>query len=58
VKIGIGRPKDASQVSGYVLNPFTKEEKTVIEDAIEKASKAVETVISEGIGIAMNRFNA
>ena len=57
VRVGIGRPEGASYVSGYVLTPFLKDEKPVIEDAIEKASKAVETIIAEGVEAAMNKFN-
>lgn len=59
VKVGIGRPSDSSQVqvSNYVLGPFSKDEKPLIEDAIENASEAVETIIAEGVEAAMNRFN-
>jgi PTH1 family peptidyl-tRNA hydrolase len=57
VRVGIGRPNDASLVSNYVLNPFSKDEKPLVEDAIERASSAVETVIKEGVEAAMNRFN-
>lgn len=58
VRVGIGRPKEQSQVSGYVLSPFAKDEKQVIEDAIAKACRAVETLIADGIEAAMNKFNA
>lgn len=57
VRVGIGRPTDASLVSNYVLNPFSKDEKPLVEDAIERASRAVETIIKEGVEAAMNRFN-
>lgn len=57
VRIGIGRPKDPSNGADYVLSPFTKNERPLIEDAIEKALKAVVTIIAEGIEAAMNRFN-
>lgn len=58
VKIGIGRPNDNTQVSDYVLSSFSKIEKPLIEETIERASKAVETIITDGIETAMNRFNA
>ncbi|HLB05099.1 MAG TPA: aminoacyl-tRNA hydrolase [Thermodesulfobacteriota bacterium] len=57
VRVGIGRPNDASVVSNYVLNPFSKDEKPLIEDAIEKASRAVEAIIADGVDAAMNKFN-
>ncbi len=57
VRVGIGRPDDPSRVSDYVLSPFLKDEKPLIEDGIERASNAVETVVAEGVEAAMNRFN-
>lgn len=57
VRVGIGRPADTSLVSGYVLSPFSKDEKPVIEDVIDRASRAVETIISDGVESAMNKFN-
>lgn len=57
VRVGIGRPTDASLVSNYVLNPFSKDEIPLVEDAIEKASRAVEAIVTEGVEVAMNRFN-
>jgi PTH1 family peptidyl-tRNA hydrolase len=57
VRVGIGRPVEQSRVSDYVLSPFSKDEKPVIADAIERAAKAVETIIKEGVEAAMNRFN-
>lgn len=58
VRVGIGRPNDSSQVSNYVLNTFSKDEKPLIADAVERASKAVEATIKDGAEMAMNRFNA
>lgn len=58
VRIGIGRPAHQSQVSDYVLNPFSRDEKPLIEDAIERASRAVEAIVKDGVAMAMNRFNA
>ena len=57
MRIGIGRPKEEPRVSDYVLSPFSKVEKPLIEDGIERAAEAVETVIAEGVEAAMNRFN-
>lgn len=57
VRVGIGRPKDESQVSDYVLGPFSKAEKPAIDDAMERASNAVEAIVTEALEAAMNRFN-
>lgn len=64
VKIGIGRPSlyskmeaPQSLVVDYVLNNFSDEEKIIINDSLIRAIEAIECIISDGIGIAMNRFN-
>jgi PTH1 family peptidyl-tRNA hydrolase len=56
VRIGIGRP-EGQEVKGYVLADFHGDEKPVVEDALSRASEAVETILSEGIVPAMNKFN-
>lgn len=56
VRVGIGTPVDKSLIE-YVLGAIPKEEKEKLEDGINKASEAVESIITENIDIAMNRFN-
>ena len=41
----------------FVLSPFKKSERPVIEEAIERAADAVECAVGEGLTPAMNRFN-
>jgi PTH1 family peptidyl-tRNA hydrolase len=41
----------------YVLDRFSKAERSVIGPAIDQAGEAVEVWATEGIGSAMNRFN-
>ena len=57
VRIGIGKPPAGWDVSRYVLNPFSDEEKTALDALIEEAADAVEMIISEGHLKAMNAFN-
>ncbi|MFA5353093.1 MAG: aminoacyl-tRNA hydrolase [Thermodesulfovibrionales bacterium] len=56
VKIGIGRDRDLA-VSDYVLSDFPSSEKVVVKDAIIKAMNAVAVILTEGVDMAMNRFN-
>ncbi len=58
LRIGIGKPAPEWDPADYVLGRFTDDEKPDISNAVEKASDAVETWISDGIQSAMNRFNA
>jgi len=55
VRIGIGRPQ--GDPAEYVLSRFSPEERPIIEEAVERAADAVETVFREGVEVAMNRFN-
>jgi PTH1 family peptidyl-tRNA hydrolase len=49
-----GAVDDASE---FVLRPFRRRERTVIDDAIELAADAVECVLGEDLTTAMNRYN-
>ena len=44
-------------LSDFVLGPFGKGEKQVIDELMPTIRAAVETFIGEGITVAMNRFN-
>ena len=58
LKIGIGQAPQGWEVSDYVLGKFSKEEKDKIEASTTKAAYAAVDWASEGIGFAMNRYNA
>ena len=58
VKMGVGAPKHEDyDLADFVLGRFTKEEITVMEDAIVKAEKAVAEIIKNGVQSAMNKYN-
>ena len=56
VKIGIGRPKRGA-TERYVLKNFNKQERPVIEEAIEIAADAVAMILTKGIISAQNQFH-
>ncbi len=56
VKIGIGKDSKIP-IEEYVLQNFTPSEECIIKDSIETASKAILTIITSGIDVAMNEFN-
>lgn len=57
VKIGVGRPEAGRDLADYVLGRFSKAEEADMSDALDKAADAVECLISEGVGNAMNKYN-
>jgi PTH1 family peptidyl-tRNA hydrolase len=57
VRVGIGRPEEPEQITGYVLSRFDAEQERWVEDLIVRAQDAVETVLKMGVKEAMNRFH-
>jgi len=58
MRIGIGRPQGKMDPTAYVLQDFSAEQQAVIDIAYERASNAIETWLSDGILLAMSRYNA
>lgn len=56
IRIGIGK-SDRILLADYVLQRFSSSEIPVMEAAATKAAEAVECFISQGIQMAMNRYN-
>jgi PTH1 family peptidyl-tRNA hydrolase len=57
VRIGVGRPPSTQDAAEYVLESLTEEILQVMGDAVERASDAVECLLTQGLQQAMNRFN-
>jgi len=58
VRVGIGRPDQGRDVVDYVLEAFAPEERATLDEILERAGDAVETIVSEGVARAMNKFNS
>lgn len=58
LRFGIGRPAVPMETADFVLAAFSPEEETALAGHLDRAALAVETFLLEGIGVAMNRFNA
>ncbi len=57
IRVGVGRPDSAAAVTGHVLGKFSKAESRPLEELIERAVDAVETILVDGTAVAMNRFH-
>jgi PTH1 family peptidyl-tRNA hydrolase len=57
LRIGIGDDFGSGEQVDYVLSPFTPEQETKANEAIEDAVEAVLTTVREDLDTAMNRFN-
>ncbi|MBK1699700.1 aminoacyl-tRNA hydrolase [Thiococcus pfennigii] len=57
LRIGIGHPGDKAQVVGYVLNRPTRDEGTLIMDAVDEAERSLPEVVEGAFQRAMNRLH-
>jgi peptidyl-tRNA hydrolase, PTH1 family len=63
IRIGVGKPPlaDGREIKAggkdYLLSPFRKQELAVLDEALDRARGAVEMVLTQGVGAAMNEFN-
>ncbi len=57
VRIGIGKPPGRQSGADYVLKPARKAEQLELDVAVVEAAEAVETIFTDGVAVAMNRFN-
>ena len=57
LRLGIGRPVGERSVTDHVLSRHTVKEDELLDKILDRAQKAVETILTEGLTIGMNRFN-
>ena len=58
VRIGVGRdPEDRSAVISHVLGKFDPRVRGLMDEVVATAREAVECLVTNGLEIAMNRFN-
>jgi PTH1 family peptidyl-tRNA hydrolase len=57
VRIGIGKPVSKEQGANHVLSRVSKKAREEMAVTIEEAADAVETIATDGVDAAMNRYN-
>jgi PTH1 family peptidyl-tRNA hydrolase len=57
VRIGVSKPRSKEHGADHVLNRFSKRERAEVDVTVEEAADAVETIVTDGVDVAMNRFN-
>ncbi len=59
VRCGIARADgERSGITDYVLSPFEDDEREAAEQMVVRAAEAIEVLLRDGIGRAMEKFNA
>ncbi len=58
LRIGIGPlPTGMRDTADFVLDQFPREERTVLDELLEPMAQAVDCWVTDGIEVAMSRFN-
>lgn len=57
VKVGVGAKPKGWDLADHVLGRFSDSDRKLVDEAIEKAGKAVEIMIADGVDAAMNIYN-
>ncbi len=57
VRLGIAPDFEVGDGARYVLSPIKKAQYETVDQVLDTAADAVETIIREGAAAAMNRFN-
>lgn len=58
LRLGIGKPDSRITTENYVLEFFSPEEMTKLQQVVADARQAIEVSVSLGLTAAMNRYNA
>ncbi len=57
VRIGVDKPPSKERGANHVLRRLSKTERRELDVIVQLAADAVETIIADGVAVAMNRFN-
>jgi peptidyl-tRNA hydrolase, PTH1 family len=57
IRMGVGPERKVEDAISYLLSPFPRAQRAVIDEMLELAAEAVQVILEEGPAAAMNRFN-
>ena len=57
IRLGVGRPERPRDPTGHVLSKLKGEDRERFAETIERGVDALDTILSEGVACAMNRYN-
>ena len=57
IKVGVGEKPPKWDLADYVLGRFDKDDRALVEEAQERACKAVELILTDSVDAAMNEYN-
>lgn len=57
VRFGVDKAPAGREGADWVLSPFAKSERAIVEETIERAAEAVEAIVLRGLDAASNEYN-
>jgi PTH1 family peptidyl-tRNA hydrolase len=57
LRIGVGQPPPGTDRVGWVLGEMSSQDQKLVDDAIERATEAIVSLMEKGIDTTMGRFN-
>lgn len=57
IRLGIGKPADKTLTEGYVLEPFSKEEASVLPNIVQLAADAATEIVISDVKTAMIKYH-
>jgi PTH1 family peptidyl-tRNA hydrolase len=57
LRVGVGAPRDPSVQVDFVLSRFSKADREIVDESIERAVSALEDWLKDDIEQVMNRYN-
>ena len=57
IRIGVAPDDPRKGGAKYILSPFRKSQLVAVDEALDLTAQAVQVMVTEGIALAMNRFN-
>ena len=57
VRLGVDKPRSKEYGADHVLTRPSKRDREELDIVVQEAADAVETIVTEGVDVAMNRYN-
>jgi PTH1 family peptidyl-tRNA hydrolase len=57
LRIGVGKPPPRWNAADFVLGKFTTQEQTIVQQTVDRASKAVADWVTHDTDFCMNQYN-
>ena len=57
VRIGVDKPRSKEYGADHVLTRPSRRDREELDIVVQEAADAVETIVTEGVDVAMNRYN-